>query len=343
MQLPAPRGAVTSSLVAALTGSGAPVGVLDEVGSSAVPARVLADDDLQLGLWMLHQLHYDTFDGVDPGLEWDPDLVRVRRRLEDLLLDDLRERTRDLVREGAGHEEPLSERLFAMVDGFDGPAVASYLQREASAGQFAEFLAHRSIYNLRETDPQLFAMPRLPGPAQVAMAELVYDEYGAGRPERLHSRLFAEAMVGCGLTSQPGGYADVLPGSTLAIVNVMHLFSLRRELVAASVGHFGAFEATSSTPSRQLAAGADRLGLPDSVRDYFDEHVEADAVHEQLAFRDICGAVVDADPAAEQLVLLGAASCLVVEAEAGEQLLGAWRDGRSSLLVPGAADGRAAS
>jgi hypothetical protein len=336
MQLPAPRGAVTESLAAALA-TGRPPATTPP--TPADPTDVVGDDDVQLALWMLHQLHYDGFDGVDARREWDPDLLRLRGHLEDLLLADLRDRTAGLVASAEGPVESLPERLFALVDGFDGPAVASYLQREGTAAQFAEFLAHRSVYNLRETDPQMFAMPRLPGRAQVAMAELAYDEYGGGRPERLHSLLFAEAMAGCGLSTRPGAYADVLPGATLAVVNVMHLFSLRRELVAASVGHFGTFEATSSAPSRQLAAGADRLGLPAAVGDYFDEHIEADAVHEQLAFRDICTAVVADDPAAEALVLLGAASCLVVEAAAGEHLLASWGAGRSSLLAPGSTRG----
>jgi hypothetical protein len=333
MKLPIPRGPLTETLCAALAGGEPPASVPAPSGDDP-----LTDGDLQLALWLLYQLHYDGFDGVDRGREWDPDLIRVRLELEERLLDCLRDRTADLVAESsAGGErgDPLPDRLFAMTDRFDGPSVASYLQRDATADQFLEMLAHRSLYTLRETDPQVFAMPRLCRRAQVAMAELVYDEYGGGRPDRMHSRLFAQALADCGLDATPGGYVDSVPATTLALTNVMHLFALRSELAPASAGHFGAFEATSSVPSRQLVSGAERLELPDSVRDYYDEHVEADAVHEQLAFRDICGSVVDDDPAAEPLVLLGAASCLVVEAVAGEAMLAAWQAGASSLQEPG--------
>jgi len=43
---------------------------------------LLTDDDLHLALWVLYELHYSGFDGVDPDLEWDPDVLRARRLLE---------------------------------------------------------------------------------------------------------------------------------------------------------------------------------------------------------------------------------------------------------------------
>ena len=47
---------------------------------------------------------------------------------------------------------------------------------------------------------------------------------------------------------------------------------------------------------------------------YYDEHVEADAVHEQVALRDICGAWSSASPTCAEDVLLGAWTCLDLEA-----------------------------
>lgn len=42
-------------------------------------------------------------------------------------------------------------------------------------------------------------MPRLTGGAKVALAELQYDEFGAGRADRLHQELFARTLRGAGL------------------------------------------------------------------------------------------------------------------------------------------------
>ena len=52
----------------------------------------------------------------------------------------------------------------------------------------------RSVYHLKEADPSAWVLPRLTGPAKAALAELLYDEYGGGRAERLHAGLFARGM-----------------------------------------------------------------------------------------------------------------------------------------------------
>ena len=55
---------------------------------------------------------------------------------------------------------------------------------------------------------------------------------------------------------------------------------------------------TSSIPHRMYAEGMRRLGFGDDVTDYFDEHVEADAVHEQIAGFDMAP-LVRGDPEGE--------------------------------------------
>jgi hypothetical protein len=114
--------------------------------------------------------------------------------------------------------------------------------------------------------------------------------------------------------------------------NVMSLFGLHRRLRGACLGHLAAFEMTSPLPCRRYAQGAERLELDARVFRYFDEHIEADAVHEQLAARDICGRLVEAEPDLADSVLLGAAACVALDDIAGDQMLGAWEQGRSALL-----------
>jgi hypothetical protein len=83
---------------------------------------------------------------------------------------------------------------------------------------------------------------------------------------------------------------------------------------------------TSSLPNAPLrATELRRLGLPDAggLR-YFDEHVEADAVHEQVAAHDLCGGLVEAEPALRGDVLLGARACLAVEGLFSRAMLTRW-------------------
>ncbi|WP_347233239.1 iron-containing redox enzyme family protein [Cryobacterium sp. MDB2-33-2] len=132
-------------------------------------------------------------------------------------------------------------------------------------------------------------MPRLTGRAKAALIEIQADEYGGGRVERMYSVLFAATMRGVGLDDRYGAYVDAVPAITLASFNTMSLFGLNRRLVGALVGHLAAFEMTSAIPNRLYADGFQRLGFDDAVTEYFDEQVEADAVHEQIAGRDLAG------------------------------------------------------
>jgi hypothetical protein len=115
---------------------------------------------------------------------------------------------------------------------------------------------------------------------------------------------------------------------------MMSMFGLHRRLRGAIVGHLAAFEMTSSIPSKLYGDGFRRNGFDEDATWYFDEHVEADAVHEQIAGRDLAGGLVEADPSLLDDVMFGAAACLTVEGMAGTHLLSSWEAGRSSLRRP---------
>lgn len=296
-----------------------------------VEGSVQEDDDVQLALWSLFELHYQGFDDVDPDAEWSPELIAVRRLLERRFETGLRELTRPRVDAALASGASMAERLFELVRDDDGPRLASYVQRFMTKDQLRELLIHRSVYHLKEADPHTFALPRLRGRAKAAMVEIQFDEYGAGRAADMHSALFAGTMRRCGLDDSYGAYVDEVPGYTLAASNAMSMFGLNRRLRGAAAGHLAAFEATSSLPNRRYAAGMRRLGYGDDAARYFDEHVEADAVHEQVATRQLCGALVDDEPGLVEDVLFGAATCLALDGLAAERLLAAWRADGSSL------------
>jgi hypothetical protein len=142
-------------------------------------------------------------------------------------------------------------------------------------------------------------------------------------------------MGALGLDPAYGAYLPRIPGITLATVNLMSLCGLHRRLRGAIAGHLAAFEMTSSLPNRRYANGLRRLGFgSQAATDFFDEHVEADAVHEQVAAWDLAGGLAAAEPELAPDVLWGAAALLELEARWGRHLLGAWERGESSLLLP---------
>lgn len=317
MELPSPCGPL-SRLMSDLIRGGRPA------EAPAPTARgVLHDRDAQLALWMAYELSYRGFDGVDDRREWAPDVLRVRAALEDAVEEELREATRGRL-ERAPAQGSVGDRLLRLVEEDDGPHLSAYLRRDASLDQVRDFLRERSVQQLKESDPQSFLLPRLEGAAKVALAEIQYDEYGAGRPERLHQRLYAETLVAVGLEPTYGAYVSEVSAVSLAAGNVMSLFALHRRLLPCGIGHFAAFEASSAVPSRRIASGLERLGLPAAAAAYFLEHVEADSVHEQVAARELCGAFVDQHPGLADEVLFGAACALHLDALSGEELLARW-------------------
>ena len=317
-----PRGPLSRAAFSALV-SPEPFRVEPALPTAAADeADVLRSDDVQVTLWALYELSFRGFDDVPPDREWDTDVLALRGDLERVFEAAVRRHVGTPAVSGGD----FPDQLRAVIEGADGPPLATHLHRHADREQVLTFLRHRSLYHLKESDPSAFVLPRIDGPAKVALAELLYDEFGAGRPESLHSKLFADALAGAGLDPTYGAYVDETPASTLAENNVMSLFGLHLRLRGAAVGHLAAFETTSSVPCRRIAAGIERVGLPDVVAAYFHEHVEADAVHEQVMLHDVCGSLVAGEPHLAEDVLFGAAACLALDALANGELMGAWTE-----------------
>jgi len=293
-------------------------------------ADPLADDDLHLALYCCYELHYRGFDGVDPGWEWDPHLLAARQALERPFEAAVRAAVPYDPVEPGGVEAALR----AVVDDDSGPSLSRTIERRAGIDQVREFLVHRSAYQLKEADPHSWAVPRLSGRPKEALVEVQADEYGGGRPGRMHATLFAKAMQALGLDDRYGAYLDRIPGPTLATVNLMSLFGLHRRLRGAIVGHLAAFEMTSSEPNGRYARGLRRVGAGDDATEFFDEHVEADALHEAVAAHDLAGGLARCEPEIAPDILFGARALMLLEARFAAALLEAWGAGRSSLRAP---------
>jgi hypothetical protein len=160
------------------------------------------------------------------------------------------------------------------------------------------------------------------------------DEYGGGSAERMHAVLFARTMASLGLDPTYGAYLERLPAVTLATVNLMSGFGLHRRRRGAIVGHLAAFEMTSSIPNRRYGNALRRLGYDRETTHFYDEHVEADAVHENIAAWDLAGGLAAEEPEVAADVLFGARALLQVEARWATHLMDAWERGESSLRQP---------
>ena len=291
----------------------------------------LADDDLQLALYLCFELHYRSFGKVDPDWEWSPALLTVRAMLEQAFLDALEAA---LGPGGPVDPDEVGDSLFKLEAGDDGVSLSRRIETAVGLAEFREFVVHRSFYQLKEADPHSWAIPRLHGAAKTALLEVQGDEYGSGRPERMHSALFAKTMRALGLEDRENAYLHLAPGVTLATVNLMSALGLRRRRRGAIVGHLAMFEMTSALPNRRYGNALRRLGFNLDATDFYDEHVEADAVHENIAAYDLAGGLARAEPELAADILFGARALLFLEGRFAERLLAAWEDGETSLRQP---------
>ncbi|RJK92763.1 iron-containing redox enzyme family protein [Vallicoccus soli] len=327
MRLPDPRGTISAALVDHLRDDAPldPATVERLRGLAAAVEDPLGDGDLQLALAVAYEPHYSGFEGVGDHWEWDPGLLGVRAGLERRFEEGLRAEVGDAAQVRAG--VPVDVALRDVLEHprlTAGPSLSRWVMRHADEEQFREMLRQRSVYQLREADPHTWAIPRITGPAKAALIEIQADEYGGGRYERMHSVLFARTMRAFGLDTTYGAYWPLATPATLATNNLITYFGLHRRWRGALLGHLAGVEMDSSAPCRRFANALRRLGYGEDATFFYDEHVEADAVHEQLAAVDMCGGFVGEDPQRYADVLFGAASLVAVEGRFAQALVGPW-------------------
>jgi hypothetical protein len=326
---------ILSALRRGIRSAGDDLGELESATRAAIAgsADVIRDDDLQVALLVLHGLHYGGVVETDDEWEWHLALVACRVAIERALEAELRRQVAvpELPNPAA---EDVAAALFELTKPTPGPSLSRHIARKASEEQLREYVILRSVYTLKEADAQTWGVPRLSGRAKAALMEIQTDEYGGGDAERMHSAIFARTMRGLGLDDTYARYLDCVPAVTIASFTMMTMFGLNRSLRGAMAGHFSAYEMTSSIPNRYVAEGVRRLGFGDEVAWYFDEHVEADAVHEQIAGRDLAGGLAEAEPALLADIMFGANCSIIVDGWGADAALEHWVNDRSALRVP---------
>jgi len=320
--LPRARGPLSGHLLDHLVG---PMHAMPPFPVNVEPGEeALTGDDFHLALYVCYELHYRGFADVDPAWEWEPSLLALRRALEAAFEASLRAESPRSV------PADVEAELVELISG-DGPSLSGYMADHGTCAQFEEFAIHRSAYQLKEADPHTWGIPRLSGGPKSAMVLIQADEYGDGVAGESHAELFADTMAAFGLDPTYGAYLDLLPGSTLATVNLVSMFGLHRRFRGALVGHLAIFEMTSVGPMGRYSRATRRLGLPASAGRFYDVHVEADVVHGMVASSRMAGGLARQDPDLAPDIIFGARALMAVESRFAGHLLDSWDKGVTSL------------
>jgi hypothetical protein len=296
-------------------------------------AGFVHDEDAQLALWVLLELHRGGFDGVDDAWEWHPELSRIRtalgHRLEEVVLDEVAEAIDD---QGPVMVRDPAATLRAVLGDPGGSPLDRHVRDEATLDEWRELLVLTSVRRLTEADTCSWVLPRVHGAARTALAEIHHGDHGAGDPARQRAALLARAMATSGVDATYAVHLDRLPAAALAVDSFAVVCGLQRRLLGASLGHLAMREATSVAPLGMYAAGARRLGLGDDVTDYFDERAATAAIHDQIAAHAVCAPFVGGDLARAEQVLLGAVGGAWLDDQLADLVLASWTEDRSALL-----------
>ena len=325
---PTPRGPLSAAVLLALR---QPPGCLGPTPPVAV-VDALADDDLQLALYLCYELHYRGLAGADADWEWDPALLGFRAELERAFLQRLHDEISPVRRVQLGD---VRGALSEMIAGESGPSLSTFVLESGTLVQLQEFCMHRSAYQLKEAGSPHLCHPETVrwrqgshggDPARRvrqwagrrhALGPLWqhHDSVGPRSHLRGVSRSAARGDIGHG---QPG--IDVRTAPTLA---------------GALVGHLAVFEMTSVGPMERYSRALARLGIGAEGRRFYDVHVEADVRHGAIALERMVAGLAEVEPYLGADLLFGAAAVLLVEQRFSCHLLNSWSSGRSSLISPG--------
>jgi hypothetical protein len=277
-------------------------------------------DDVQLALYLCYEPWFSALPGARQDLEWDLEVIALRRSLEASFEDALREHLPPVPAGATSIGAVLDELLAA--DG--GPSVSSFVEQAGTLDHLRDVVVQRSPLQLKEADPHTLGIPRLAGRAKHLLATIQAGEYGADAPGReMHVELFGATMRALGLDDRRHAYLDVLPPTSLAISNLVSLFGFHRHRRGALVGHLAVFEMDSSVPARRYARALERLGAPPDARRFYDVHVLADEEHAVLA-KEMAETLARDEPALRDDIVFGARCAVAVERRFADALLARW-------------------
>lgn len=283
------------------------------------------DDDAQLAWFLLNCVSYQGWEDVDDDIEWDPDVIALRRRFERWFLDEMRRRCVD------GPTDPRGAVQHALAPG-GTPGIAGFLEHDGTADQVRESLLLRLPYQHQEADPHTWAVPRLRGVVKRALCDIQAGEYGVGH-DKTHAELFLASLEGAGGPATSEAY-PLLPGAAFATFNFVTAAGMNRSLRGAVVGQLALFEMDSVDPNQKMVHACERLGLGDDVRAFFQVHVLADAEHEVIAARAFLDEFPLEEPDQVENLLFGIRVQSYIDGVLGAHVVGAWQQGRSALRSP---------
>ncbi|HEX8492063.1 MAG TPA: iron-containing redox enzyme family protein [Pyrinomonadaceae bacterium] len=162
-----------------------------------------------------------------------------------------------------------------------------YFRDEATEAGYRRLLAIVSLDGLVEASQLSRTLGGVSNEVHAVMTRLLVEEYGGGRLNRKHSTFFTAMLTELGMRTEPEGYFRLVPWEVLATINHSFLLSERKRFYLRYVG--GLLYTETSVPAAfdNYRAAAQRLGMSEAARGYWDLHIKEDERHGRWMLHDV--------------------------------------------------------
>lgn len=162
-----------------------------------------------------------------------------------------------------------------------------YFRDRAGEAGYRRLLAIASLDGLVEASQLSRTLGGASNNVQAVMTRLLVEEYGGGRLARKHSSFFIRMLEEFGMSTQPEFYFDAVPWEVLAAINHSFLLSERKRFYLRYVGGLLYTEVSVPAGFENYRAAAERLGLSEDGRGYWELHIREDERHGRWMLEDV--------------------------------------------------------
>jgi hypothetical protein len=162
-----------------------------------------------------------------------------------------------------------------------------YFRDEVNEAGYRRLLAIASLDGLVEASQLSRTLGGVSNDIHAVMTRLLVEEYGGGRLNRKHSTFFTAMLTELDMRTEPESYFDLVPWEVLAAINHSFLLSERKRFYLRYVG--GLLHTEISVPAAfdNYRAAAERLGMSQAARGYWELHIKEDERHGQWMLHDV--------------------------------------------------------
>jgi hypothetical protein len=180
-----------------------------------------------------------------------------------------------------------------------------YFRDEIGEVGYRRLLAIASLDGLVEASQLSRTLGGVSNDIHAVMTRLLVEEYGGGRLNRKHSTFFTAMLTELGMRTEPEGYFDLVPWEVLAPINHSFLLSERKRFYLRYVGGLLYTEISVPAAFDNYRAAAERLGMSERARGYWELHIREDERHGQWMLHDVALPLAAKYPAEAWEIVLG--------------------------------------